>query len=242
MIIRINNISKAYGTINVLSNISLEISQGRFYTLLGPNGSGKSTLLRCIAKVDSIDTGSIKFNLSDGPKSEVNRHSESLWPDVTIVFQHFVLFPHLNIKQNILLPLKSRYRENYSEIFEKTISDFQFEHLLQKMPWEISVGQRQLVAIARAISLRPRVLLLDEISSALDNLNAKKIALLLKDAVLNGTTIIMVTHSINFAKYCADEYFVITDGSIVEKNLIQQIDNPKSEFLKKSITENKYLI
>lgn len=236
------NITKKYGEKVILTVNSLSLSGGELSALLGPNGSGKSTLLRCLSFIELPDSGSIKFNdLSyEYPFTDINLYK--VWPDISLVFQQFFLWPHLSVRENLLLPLKKRFPENYPEELDKVVDLFDIDRLLSMYPTKISVGQKQTVALAKAISLKPKLLLLDEVTSALDNQNALKISQILKTVKDQGTAVLMVTHSINFAIRCADSYIVLENGEIVENQPISSILTPTSDFLSKSLTKNGYLI
>lgn len=235
-------ISKKYGRTTVLNEVNFSIKDPSIIALLGPNGSGKSTLLRCLSLIEFPDAGIIKMGNKKFEFPSIEEIDSNIWPDITLVFQQFFLWPNFNIKDNILLPVKNRFPDSYQAIYMDTIQKFELENLLKKFPNQISVGQKQKVALARTIALKPKILLLDEITSALDNLHASKIALILRELKEQGTAIILVTHSINFAIHLADEYAVLEQGKIVEWSNIKSISKPTSEYLKQSITSKGYLI
>ena len=240
--LKANNISKRYGTQEVLSNITLFYEKPEIVAILGPNGSGKSTLLRCLSLIESADSGQLSIIGQNFDFSEEIDTSLGIWPDVTLVFQQFFLWPNLKIRDNILLPLKKRFPDSFQTIFDGIVQQFELEELLNKYPNQISVGQKQKVALARAIALKPKFLFLDEITSALDNLQAAKISSILKQLKEAGTIILLVTHSINFAIHNADSYIVLDKGLLVEQSIISSIFKPQCNYLKNSITENGYLI
>lgn len=241
--IELQNISKAYGEAVVLDSLSAKLDSGKIIALVGRNGAGKSTLLRCIAMIDKADSGIIEtaFNRFEFPL-DPEYIIKDYWPSVTMVFQQFHLWPHLTVEQNLLLPLTNRFPKSYKEKLLSTTSRFYLSDLLYKKAEDLSVGQKQTVAIARAISLEPKILLLDEITSALDIINANKIYSILREEKEKGVTILLVTHSINYAIKTADEYMVLDQGKILEHNSISQIINPKSAFLKECLTDKGYLL
>lgn len=240
--LKAENISKNYNGNAALKNISLEFQNPRIIALLGPNGSGKSTLLRCLSLIENPSTGTLQIGNNKFDFPSYDRIEFGLWPDITLVFQQFYLWPNLTVKDNLLLPLKNRFPSNFSNEFDVIVSKFELGHLLDKYPNQISVGQKQKIALARAIALKPKILLLDEITSALDNLQALTISDMIKEMKEKGTLVIIVTHSINYAIHVADSYIVLEEGVLAEQNNIAEIFNPQSQFLKNSLTPKGYLI
>jgi ABC-type polar amino acid transport system ATPase subunit len=241
--IKVTNLSKTYDSSPVLQDINFELNRGEIVALMGGNGSGKSTLLRCVSLLERSDQGEIEFLMNKYSfDTEQSTEVISPWPDITLVFQQFFLWPHLTVIENILLPLRSRFPLDYDSKIKAIIKRFSLLELINKFPNQISVGQKQKVALARAIGLEPKVLFLDEITSALDNIHAIVIANILKEESSRGTSIVLVTHSVNYAIYCADRYLVLEGGRLVESELISSIKQPQSIFLKNSMLDNGYLI
>lgn len=239
----LSNISKSYGDNLVLDDLTVSLSQGKIISLVGPNGVGKSTLLKCMALLETPDKGTIntQFGMFKFPINDVIR-TKDYWPDVTMVFQQFHLWPHLTTNENLILPLKNRFPQNYNDVLTETLERFNLTEIKNQKASELSVGQQQSVAIARAISLKPQIILLDEITSALDILNANRINTILNDEKERGALIILVTHSINYAIKTADEYIVLEKGKITEQENISNILSPKSQYLKECLTNKGYLL
>ena len=208
---------KKYGEVSALAGVTLSLRPASITTVIGPSGSGKTTLLRALSLLEPPDAGVVTF---DGRQytfpmdEDVPLHSP--WPMVTIVFQHLFLWPHLTIRQNIELPLRFRKdldgRANIGELCDY----FQMGAFEARFPNQVSAGQRQLGAIVRAMALRPKYLLLDEITSALDVEYVGLVLQRLQRLKAEGTGILLVTHLLGFARRAADLVVFMDAGSIVE--------------------------
>lgn len=187
----------------IISDFSYTLELGKSYGLIGSSGCGKTTLIKLISGILPFSNGKINFTLKD---------KEKFHPSLTTVFQDFRLFPHLSIYQNILLPIQT----NKIQIRETEIVDictlFKVNNILNKKPYEISTGQRQRVAFVRAVLLRPKILLLDEITSALDVESVQILTNYLRFLKNEKTTLIIATHSISFCKNICDQYLFIDNG------------------------------
>jgi ABC-type polar amino acid transport system ATPase subunit len=171
------NIEKVFGNARVLENIDIEVSPGTVTALIGPSGAGKSTLIRALSLVDPPSRGEIVIDGTSHlyPKRGGD-NSPSPWPDVTVVFQQLFLWPHLTLKQNIELPLCQR-RQTLSQGYANELAEFfGLKECIDRLPYEVSIGQRQRGAIVRALALRPKYLFLDEVTSALDVEQVGKLA------------------------------------------------------------------
>ncbi|MEI6702398.1 MAG: ATP-binding cassette domain-containing protein, partial [Deltaproteobacteria bacterium] len=159
-------IHKSFGIKEILHGIDIQIEPGTITTIIGPSGCGKSTLLRCLALLDPPTTGEVVVDdLSITFPRDTPVPTDQVWPRLTVVFQQLFLWPHITIRQNILLPLRSRRVTNPEDRAETLLNDFGITEFADRHPNEVSLGQRQLGAIARALALDPRYLLLDEITS-----------------------------------------------------------------------------
>lgn len=224
------NLCKSWGGTIGLRNVSIDVKQGAITTLIGPSGSGKTTLLRTLSLLDTPDSGAISidhktyaFPLENG------KNPDHPWPDVTVVFQQLFLWPHLRLRENIMLPLKNRNNGFSLDELDDIIHRFDMESFIDRYPNEASLGQRQRVALVRALALRPSYILLDEITSALDVENVSAILTQLEKLRDDGIGVLMVTHLLGFARRAADRVAFLDNGSILEEGDRGMIDNPTHE-------------
>ena len=220
-------VRKAFGPMEILHGVDIEIKPGTITTVIGPSGSGKSTLLRSLALLDPPNSGDIVL---DGQCISFPRKEAvpAIWPQVTVVFQQLFLWPHLTLRQNALLPLRARKVDDPEERVERIIQDFGIASFADRFPNEVSIGQRQLGAIARAFALNPRYLLLDEITSALDVEYVAMILERLQRLKGDGVGLLLVSHLIGFARKSADQIVFLDGGSIVERGPASILDKPQT--------------
>jgi ABC-type polar amino acid transport system ATPase subunit len=223
------DIRKSYGDAEILRGIDLRVEPGTITTVIGPSGSGKSTLLRSLALLDPPSSGEVVL---DDERIVFPRReplpTEAVWPRLTVVFQQLFLWPHLTIRGNILLPLRSRGFSEPERRAESVIHDFGIATFADRFPNEVSIGQRQLGAIARALALQPRYLLLDEITSALDVEYIAMILDRLKRLRSDGVAILLISHLIDFARKSADQVVFLDTGVVVEIGPPTILDAPAS--------------
>ncbi len=221
-LLRIDNVSKAYGTTKALKNVSIEINRNEFFALLGPSGCGKTTLLRAIAGFEDPDSGSITINDDSGNGTDLLSLPPNKRP-INLMFQSYALFPHMNVRKNIAYGLE-REKLSSSEIAARVDEVLETVGLTEKAkarPAQLSGGQQQRVALARAIIKRPRLLLLDEPLSALDRKVRAEMQLELKRLQHEvGITFVVVTHDQEEAMSMADRIAVMDGGEV------QQIADP----------------
>jgi polar amino acid transport system ATP-binding protein len=217
MIIQLRNISRRFGNVVALDDVSLDVKKGERLVIIGPSGSGKSTLLRTINALESIDSGEIIIDGIRLDHGQKNIHQIRL--EVGMVFQQFNLFPHLTVRDNVVLPQKVVRRRSAAEARERA------EALLAKVgiadkagayPAQLSGGQQQRVAIARALSMDPKIMLFDEATSALDPEMIGEVLEVMKKLASEGMTMLVVTHEIGFAREVADRVVFFDEGRIVE--------------------------
>ncbi|MBM7854998.1 polar amino acid transport system ATP-binding protein [Desulfohalotomaculum tongense] len=239
MIIKIKDLYKNFGDLEVLKGINCSIKEKEVVVVIGPSGSGKSTFLRCINKLEEPTSGTIiidGYDITD-PRTDINYVRQ----EVGMVFQRFNLFPHKTVLENITLaPVKVR---NVSqEEAEKTARE-----LLQKVglsdkaeayPSQLSGGQQQRVAIARALAMRPKIMLFDEPTSALDPEMVGEVLAVMKQLAREGMTMVVVTHEMGFAREVGDRVIFMDEGRMVEEGTPEQIfnnaQNPRTQlFLSK---------
>ncbi|MBW4722259.1 amino acid ABC transporter ATP-binding protein [Saccharothrix obliqua] len=240
--IRMAGVDKFFGPLHVLKDVSLEVPKGQVVVVLGPSGSGKSTLCRTINRLEPVDKGSIEV---DGqPLPTEGRDLARLRADVGMVFQSFNLFAHKSIVDNVMLaPVKVRKtpaaqaRKTAMELLERVGIANQAE----KYPAQLSGGQQQRAAIARALAMRPKVMLFDEPTSALDPEMVQEVLDVMTTLAKEGMTMLVVTHEMGFARKAADRVVFMADGEIVEDSTPEDFFSaPKSnrakDFLGKILT------
>ena len=228
-LLRLDNIHKSFGETSVLSGISMDVSHGEVVALIGASGSGKSTLLRCINLLEQIDDGQIWLSGDDITDPRAN--PDAIRARIGVVFQQFNLFPHLSVLHNITLSLIQVKKMKKSEARDHAHQLLAHVGLGDKANWypdRLSGGQQQRVALVRAIACKPEVLLLDEITSALDPELVDEVLELVRTLKAEGTTIVMATHEMAFARDVADRVFFISGGVIVEGGpAVDVLQNPQ---------------
>ena len=233
-VLNLRNIRKSYGSDLVISDISLQLEKHQVKVLIGASGSGKSTLLRCINLLEEIDDGQIILDGED--ISEVGVNPDRVRASIGSVFQSFNLFPHLTVLQNITLAPRlvhglSKMEAN-SEAMQ-LLERFGLAEKADQYPDLLSGGQQQRVAILRAIICKPKLLLLDEVTSALDPVLIAEVLSLISELKNEGMTMLIATHEMGFAKQVADEVLYLKDGRIIESGEPNQIfEAPKTSELR----------
>ena len=238
-VLEISNLRKSFGDELVLQNISLSVPVHTATVFIGASGSGKSTLLRCINLLDGIDDGVIKLDGEDITDPTVK--SDQVRRKLGMVFQAFNLFPHMTVRQNITLaPIQVHglSKDEANARADELLVRFGLKEKADQYPDRLSGGQQQRVAIIRSIALRPRLLLLDEITSALDPVLVNEVLSTVRDLKNDGMTMVLATHEMGFAKQVADEVCYLESGQIVERgNAAQIIEEPQDkrtrDFLKR---------
>jgi polar amino acid transport system ATP-binding protein len=226
-LVEIRNVTKSYGGVEVLRDVTLTITPGEVVTILGPSGSGKSTLLRTINHLEAVDSGWVSidgtligYDHRGGKLHELReRHVLRRRTQVGMVFQNFNLFPHLTAVQNIVAAPVSLRRLSKSDAHELAVGLLETVGLADKAdayPRQLSGGQQQRVAIARALALQPKVLLFDEPTSALDPELVGEVLDVIRDLAELGTTLVIVTHEIGFAREVSDRVVFIDNGVVLE--------------------------
>lgn len=243
MVISAKNLKKRYGHLEVLKDISVDVTEGEVLCIIGPSGSGKSTLLRCLNALEEIQAGSITIL---GQELVNNKNINKLREEIGMVFQSFNLFPHLTVLQNMLLAPLELKKMNKEEATGKALALLDKVGLKDKKdvyPNTLSGGQKQRVAIARALEMEPKILLFDEPTSALDPEMVGEVLKVMKDLAQDGMTMVVVTHEMNFARDVSDRVIFMDQGYIVEEGTPEEIFTaPNSdrckEFLDKVINNN----
>jgi len=226
------NISKSFGSKTILEDISLTVRPGEITALIGPSGTGKTTLLRALSLLDPPQTGTIAVDDTtySFPDNE-NSNIAPPWPRLTVVFQQLFLWPHLTIRENIVLPLSGRTADYVEEKLNSLVTTFEMQDFLDNYPNQASLGQRQRAALARAIALEPAYLLLDEVTSALDVEQVSVVLDLLQKLRDEGTAVFLVTHLIGFARKAANQVLFMDHGGIAEAGGPEILASPRTERL-----------
>jgi len=224
----LQSVAKAFGTNQVLRDVSLDINTGEVVSFIGASGSGKTTLLRCINLLETLDSGSILLDEKD--ITAVGLDANPVRRRIGIVFQSFNLFPHMSIRRNITLALTEVLKKSADEANETASSLLTRLGLADKIdsyPDRLSGGQQQRVAIARALALNPEVLLLDEITSALDPELVGEVLDVVRELKGSGITLLLATHEMGFAREISDRVCFLADGTVAEVGPPSQIlSNP----------------
>lgn len=235
-VISVSNLEIKFGDLHILKGVSFDVHKGEVLSIIGPSGSGKSTTLRCISQLEKPSMGKIdicgKTLIEDGiyaPK--IDLHEIAL--KTGLVFQNFNLFPHLSVLQNVVQPQVTVLKKPVEEAVETAMAllkRMELETKAQSYPCQLSGGQQQRVSIARALALKPEVLLFDEPTSALDPELTGEILAVINDLAKEKMTMVVVTHEMAFARDISDTVIFMDDGNIVEIGTPQDvIINPKTE-------------
>jgi polar amino acid transport system ATP-binding protein len=232
------NLKKSYDTKVVLDGVDLEVFPGQIVAVIGSSGSGKSTVLRCVNLLEDIQDGQIFLEGVEISEPDVDQ--DKVREQIGLVFQSFNLFGHLSILENITLALIHVKKMPKEEAKKKALTWLERIGLADKAdsyPDKLSGGQQQRTAIVRAIAMEPKVLLLDEVTSALDPELVGEVLSLIKDLKASGTTILMATHELSFAREVADWVIFLEKGKILEQGEAKDFfDNPKQPRTKEFLT------
>lgn len=234
VLIKVENLQKAFGENRVLQGINTEIKKGEVVVVIGPSGSGKSTFLRCLNLLEQPTGGSIYFEGIDITNKSVNINAHRM--KMGMVFQHFNLFPHMTVLQNmtaapikLLKKPKEQARQEALELLKKV----GLEDRANDYPNQLSGGQKQRIAIVRALAMNPDVMLFDEPTSALDPEMVGEVLDVMKELAKSGMTMVVVTHEMGFAREVASRVVFIDEGVIKEEGSPEQFfSSPKNERLK----------
>ena len=241
-LLEIRNLSKDYGNGPILNGVSLDVHKGEVIVLIGPSGCGKSTFLRCINGLEKIQSGEI---LLDG---EIITGNKTNWKEIRqkigMVFQSYDLFSHMTVIDNILLgPVKAQKR-NKKEVIKEAEQLLDRVGLLEKKdayPRQLSGGQKQRVAIVRMLIMKPEIMLFDEVTAALDPEMVREVLDVILELAKNGSTMLIVTHEMQFARAVADKIVFLDGGEIVEQNSPNQFfEQPETERAKKFLNTFRY--
>ncbi|WP_426656856.1 amino acid ABC transporter ATP-binding protein [Fervidobacterium islandicum] len=229
IIIKIENLVKRFGKLEVLRGINLQVKKGETIVIIGPSGGGKSTLLRCINKLEEYQGGQIYLDGVDINEYDVNQ----LRARIGMVFQQFNLFPHMNVLDNLILAptkVKNMPRDEAVKKAKVLLSRVGLLDKIEAYPEQLSGGQKQRVAIARALMMDPEIMLFDEPTSALDPELVGEVLDVMKNLARSGMTMLVVTHEMGFARDVADRIIFISEGVVEEEGPPEEIlKNPKKQ-------------
>lgn len=240
--LKAENISFAYKNAagaeqSIFKNVSIEVTPGAITALLGPSGTGKTTLLKCMALLEAPSQGRV---IVEDKTYNFPRDAEvgfiPPWPELTVVFQQLFLWPHLTLRQNIMLPVEKQSPDVTGPRLTELSEMFGMADFLDRYPNETSRGQQQRAALARALMLQPKYILCDEITSALDVEAISKVQDCLKLVSARGVGILLITHQLGFARRSCDHVVFMDGGTVVEsggrERLIQPLTDRFTQFLK----------
>jgi polar amino acid transport system ATP-binding protein len=216
-IIEIEHVSKRFGRVVALDDVSMHVKPGEVVVIIGPSGSGKSTLLRCINHLESTDSGRI---VVDGTPLTDAKNIDKVRTETGMVFQLFHLFPHLTAVENIMLAqrvVRKKSAEEAESIAHQLLNKVGIPEKAEAYPGQLSGGQQQRVAIARALAMQPKIMLFDEPTSALDPEMIKEVLDVMLDLAKEGMTMVVVSHEMGFVRAAAKRIYFMCDGHVVEE-------------------------
>ena len=235
--ISFKNVNKWYGELHVLNNIDLEVKQGEVVVVCGPSGSGKSTLIRCINRLEPIQEGELVVDGMAVHDKKVNM--TKIRADIGFIFQSFNLYPHMTALENTTiapLKVKKMKKEEADKIGRKMLTRVGLEDRIDHYPTQLSGGQQQRVAIARGLTMKPKIMLFDEPTSALDPEMIHEVLDVMRDLAKEGMTMMAVTHEMGFAREVASRVVFMDEGKIIE-------EAPPNDFFTNPQTERgKYFL
>ena len=230
-ILKINHLAKTFENTEVLKDVNLEINKGECVVIIGPSGSGKSTFLRCLNLLETPTSGEILYNDKNIFAKDINVNK--VRSKLSMVFQNFNLFNNMSVLQNCIIgqiKVLKRNKKEATELAIKNLKKVGLEDRINFKIQDISGGQKQRVAIARSLSMNPDVILFDEPTSALDPMMVNEVLKVMRDLAKENTTMVVVTHEMNFARQVADKVVFMEDGYVKEIGtpdyIFNKCDNP----------------
>jgi polar amino acid transport system ATP-binding protein len=236
-VVQVSSVSKSFGSNQILRDVSFSVERGSVLVLIGRSGSGKSTILRCLNGLEGVDQGEVR--VGDFVVTDPAANLRLLRQEVGIVFQHYNLFPHLTVERNITLALtvvKRMPDGQAREIAKRVLAQVGLSEKIDAYPEQLSGGQQQRVAIARSLAVSPKVMLFDEVTSALDPELKEEVLQVVEALARQGMTMILVTHEMNFARHVANQVIFMHQGRVHESGTPAEIfENPKTAELRQFI-------
>ncbi len=233
VVVSLKDVHKKFGNIEVLKGVSMDVVKGEVVAIIGKSGSGKSTALRCMDLLEAINAGTITVCGHDVHNPNVDLKALRL--DVGIVFQSYNLFPHLTIEENVMLAptaVKKIPKKDARDLAHRVLGQVGLVDKARQYPEHLSGGQQQRAAIARSLAMEPKVMLFDEVTSALDPQLTGEVLRVIEDLATKGMTMIMVTHEMNFARRIADTIIFMNEGKVWEKGGTSILTNPQTPELR----------
>ncbi len=230
-IIQFDKVNKWFENFHVLKDIDLKVGRGERIVICGPSGSGKSTLIRCINRLEEHQEGNI---IVDGIElTDDVKNIDAIRSEVGMVFQSFNLFPHLSVIDNLIIGqhlVRKLPKSDAAEIAMTYLQRVKIDDQAEKFPGQLSGGQQQRVAIARSLCMKPKIMLFDEVTSALDPEMVKEVLDVMIDLAREGMTMLVVTHEMGFAREVANKVMFMDEGQIIEENEPSAFfDDPQSD-------------
>ena len=230
-IIQFDKVNKWFDNFHVLKDIDLKVGRGERIVICGPSGSGKSTLIRCINRLEEHQEGNI---IVDGIElTDDVKNIDAIRSEVGMVFQSFNLFPHLSVIDNLIIGqhlVRKLPKSDAAEIAMTYLQRVKIDDQAEKFPGQLSGGQQQRVAIARSLCMKPKIMLFDEVTSALDPEMVKEVLDVMIDLAREGMTMLVVTHEMGFAREVANKVMFMDEGQIIEENEPSAFfDDPQSD-------------
>lgn len=236
IVVELKDVHKSFGNNAVLKGVSFAVPKGEVVAIIGKSGSGKSTALRCMDRLELIDSGHIE--VAGHRVSDPNIELRALRMDIGIVFQSYNLFPHLTVEENVMLApraVKKMSKSQAREVAHRTLEQVGLSDKAQAYPEQLSGGQQQRVAIARSLAMEPKVMLFDEVTSALDPQLTGEVLRVIEQLASEGMTMILVTHEMEFASRVADTVIFMHEGRVWETGPGSILKNPQTPELKSFI-------
>jgi polar amino acid transport system ATP-binding protein len=237
-IVELKDVRKSFGSLEILKGVSFEVHKGEVTAIIGQSGSGKSTALRCMDRLETIQGGSM--TICGHRLEDASVDLKALRRDVGIVFQSYNLFPHLTVAENVMLAprlVKGIARAEARTIAEAVIAKVGLHEKVDFYPEQLSGGQQQRVAIARSLAMEPKLMLFDEVTSALDPQLTGEVLRVMEQLAADGMTMILVTHEMGFARKVADKVIYMKDGKVHEMGSPDILRNPSTPELADFISE-----
>jgi polar amino acid transport system ATP-binding protein len=236
-LVKVRQLTKAFGANQVLKGVDLDVPKGSVVSIIGASGSGKTTLLRCVNLLETYDSGSIQVDgvevgYREGGKPRREQELARIRADIGMVFQLFNLFPHLTAVENVMLGLRKVRRMARAEaraVAEQWLTRVGLDDKRDSLPIEMSGGQQQRVGIARAVAMNPKVLLLDEITSALDPELVGEVLKVVRSLAQDGMTMILVTHEMTFARDVSSQVVFMDGGRVAVQGAPQDVFGARTE-------------
>ncbi len=252
-LLEMKNVKKNFGNLRVLKDISIEVADGEIVSIIGPSGSGKSTLLRCATLLETLDSGTLKYQ--DKVVAENDSSGKAVYADKEtlkqvksvygLVFQQFNLFPHWNVLQNVtdaVINVQKKPRAEAEKIGRDLLEKMGLSDKAGYYPYQLSGGQQQRVAIARALALSPKVLFFDEPTSALDPELTGEVLKVIKSLKDLNIAMVIVTHEMAFARDISDKVIFMADGVVVERGSAEEVFNSDNERMKAFLGRYKSIL